>query len=354
MKDPMNLERRSIWSSREPVRQAAALSGPQRGLTLIELMVAIALGILVAGAAIATLIVARQGFTSADASSQLRESARFAATQIERAVVEAGFENAAYGYFSSPTAPKDPGLRGFDNALVSPVVGSLPAGLVSNNRTSANCGAATGTACMNGSDVLVVRFWGITRGAGADQSMVNCAGFPEPEGTGADPRAYSIFHIATGATGEVDAEPALACTYRDAAGAFQTVSVVQGVESFQVLYGTTGVTAGVCAGPLSGQNLVVDAYLTAPELDPAGTYCANNWARVRVVRIGLVVRAPANSAVTKAAKNWAVLGTNDPSAAVNFDNTGRDPGAVLRAAADGRLRQQLAFDVHLRNAQYAP
>ena len=313
-------------------------------------MVALVLGLLVAAAAVASLIVARQGFRSVDGGAQLRESARFAASLVERIVVQAGFENAAYGLI---TNPKEPGVRGYDNALVS--AGTLPNGLASGTRTASNCGGFSDTSCMNGSDVLVLRYWGVSRGGSADGSMINCAGVAEPEGVGADPRAYSIFHVARSTSGE----PALGCTYRDpATSAWTTVALVQGVEGFQVLYGTDGVTPNVCAtdpgAPTAvGVDTIPERYLHASQLDSAtGTYCANNWARVRSVRVGLLVRGGVGSAVVRAATTWNVLSA--AGAAYSFADPTNDIGSQLTTAADGRLRQQMAFTIHLRNAQYSP
>ncbi|MFN5940974.1 MAG: PilW family protein, partial [Polaromonas sp.] len=48
------------------------------GLTLVELLVALAISAVIALAAISALIVSRQGFTTVDAASQLRDNARFA------------------------------------------------------------------------------------------------------------------------------------------------------------------------------------------------------------------------------------------------------------------------------------
>jgi len=58
----------------------------QRGLTLVELLVAVALASLVAIAAVASLIVARQGFTSVDTATQLRDNGRFAAGLMRRII----------------------------------------------------------------------------------------------------------------------------------------------------------------------------------------------------------------------------------------------------------------------------
>lgn len=294
----------------------------QAGLTLIELLVALALGLLVAGASIAALIVARQGFGSVDTNAQLRENARFAASLIQRVVIQAGFENAAYGFF---TDPKQPGLEGYDNALVD--VSSWGAAPTLAHNTRSGCTVAD-SSCVNKSDVLVVRYFGVSRGGSADGTMISCAGKAEPEGSD---RAYSIFHVARSSAGE----PTLACTYRDpATGTWTTVPIATGVESFQVLYGVDTV----------GGDTVADRYYRASDLDSAPTASVtDNWRLVRTVRIGLVIRGP----------NRDVVG---PAAAASMNTLGSGMTAtsdVLAVAADGRVRQSLVFTVHLRNAQDA-
>lgn len=59
----------------------------QRGLTLVELLVAMALSLLVVMAAVAALTYSRQGFRSVDASSQLRDNARFAESIMRRIIL---------------------------------------------------------------------------------------------------------------------------------------------------------------------------------------------------------------------------------------------------------------------------
>jgi type IV pilus assembly protein PilW len=308
-------------------------------LTLIELMVAVALGMLIAAAAVSALIVARQGFRSVDTGSQLRENARFAGNLIQRIVVQAGFENAASGYY---TDNKDPGLAGFDNSLVGDVStwGTTPT-LSHDTRTS--CAFADTSCATNGSDVLVVRYWGVGAGPSGDGTIINCAGASEPEGT---ERAYSIFHVVRSSSGE----PTLACTYR-VGGVWTTRPLVTGVEGFQVLYGVDTLdAAGAAAAKAENGDTVADRYLTARQLDtiPSSTV-AENWRRVRTVRIGLVLRSAtadaADIAATKA--SVPVLGSNFVSA----DDVG---SALQPVKADGRLRQRLIFTVQLRNAQFSP
>lgn len=308
------------------------------GFTLVELLVAMTLGLLVAGAAVASLIIARQGFNSVDGSSQVRENVRFAASMIERISKEAGFVNVSYGFFpstSNPVSLQAP-LRGYDNARVT-IVGAAP---------------TYPTGGVNNSDVLVVNFFGASDppvdGAAADGSMVNCAGVGEPQNS-ARP-ATSIFSVVVSATGD----PTLVCTYRDPTTlVWATVPLVQGVESFQILYGTDGVTPGLASPTIirgTNADTVPESYLTAAQLtvggNPTSQATLNNWLRVRSLRVGMVLRGPPNSVPDRAATAAAlqVLGPGFSSSA--------DPGSTLTiATADGRLRQQFTFTIQLRNTQ---
>lgn len=327
-------------SSTKAARRSKLPASPSRqaGLTLIELMVALVLGLLIAAAAVAALIVARQGFTSVDESSQLRENARFAASLIQRIAVEAGFVNQAEGqtfdFAATPLSnPEQPGVRGWDNALLDATI--LPADQTHDSR-DAGC-TVTDTSCENGSDILAVKFMGVSRPVGSatpDGSMVNCAGVAEPES--ASP-AWSIFHVVRGASGE----PVLVCTYREATAlaAWKSQPLVQGVESFQVLYGVDTLTAAGTAG----QDSVADHYLRAADVDAAAA-----WRQVRTLRIGLVLRGPAGGAVDKAASAETI-----PVLGAGFSDGG-DTMSDLVVPADGRVRQRLVFTVHLRNAQDEP
>jgi type IV pilus assembly protein PilW len=330
----------------------------QTGLTLVELLVAVTLGLLVTLAAVASLLIGRQGFSSVDQSSQLRENARFSASLIQRIVIQAGYEShrdgtvaSTWRYFCTGSGQpcgdingdKNPGIVGYDNALVGTL--TLPTGLVSGNRTS-GCGTVTDTSCVNGDDILVVRYWGDSRAGAAagDGSMINCGGAPEIDGT---VPAYSIFHVARGASGE----PTLACTYRDSTGTWQTVPVMQGVEGFQVLYGVDNLTPNA-APPTAGSTSfddVPDRYLRASQLTVTGNANAtmDNWRHVRSVHIGLLLRGDPGSAIDRAATNqtYQVLGPG-------FTDATNDVGSSLTVPADGRLRQSLVFTVHLRNKQY--
>jgi len=311
---------------------------PQRGLTLVEMMVAVTLALLVTLAALGALLFSRQSGTAMEQATALRDNARYGTELIRRIVAQAGFESfnentsTRQGVGALVAASPIPDIEGFNNALVT--TGTSPLNATNGSR-SGSCGAVTDTSCMNGSDVLILRYQGL-----ADGSMINCAGVKVNDAATADTRPMSVFHVRRNASGE----PALICTFIDADGALQDRELIEGVESFQVLYGVDNVTPN--ASPtVTTEPTLITRYLRADQMvvagNPADTQA--NWRRVRAVRIGMVVRGPMGSAINRAASTLYPLGQ-----ALSSTN---DAFSVFPAPADGRLRQEVTFTVHLRNYQ---
>lgn len=328
---------------------ALARRRAERGLTMVELLVAMTIGLVVAIAAISTLIMGRTGFTTVDNTGQLVDRERFGADLLSRIVMQAGYEDFGANPLMTRAIAKamgqdpEPDLYGWNNAVYAQMANlniTTSAVNVDGNRTT-GCGSVTDTSCLNGSDILLVRFQGSGASPG-DGSMSDCRGQPEPSITASDlnRRAVNIFYVARDANGE----PSLYCAYYNmATNAWVAgTALIEGVESMQVLYGTDDVTPST-APPTAYGDTVVDRWLRADELKVAGNTAAtrDNWRRVRAVRIGLVLRGPLGSAQTPEAATLNPLGPAFVSAS--------DPGSALAVAADGRLRRVATFTVHLRN-----
>lgn len=329
----------------------------QRGLTLVELLVAMAVSLVVALAAISALLVSRQGFSSVDAASQLRDNARFATDLIQRLGVQAGYKDVPYATTNRATnvagvdTNPDPNVMGFNNAIAS-----------ATDPLNSKTDRTVSTALGYGSDVLILRYQtGETfPGSGvSDRTMIDCMGQPVTTvATNRDDRMFSVLHVGTAA----DGEPALMCTYRTSAGAFDTVPLISGVEVFQVLYGTDGVSAGV-APPTSAASaaaitdVVPDRYMRADQMTVSGNAVGTNanWRRVRSLRIGMVLRGPLNSVQDRSSQTFYPLGPGKSSptgtTGSGLANTTADPNSIFDAPLDGRLRQAVTFTVHLRNDQ---
>lgn len=330
----------------------------QRGLSLVELMVAMALGLLLVLVAIGLLVSASQGFSAVDHGSAARDKERLATELLSSVILQAGYEDwgnplsnlQSVARLQGPNTDLEPDIFGWDNAVYG-----VPANLnlstitdITNGNRPAKCGSKNTTACLNGSDILVVRFQGMARPSdvsAGDRSMLDCGGGPEapPPNGKLNERSLNLFHLARP---DDSGEGSLGCvTYQG--GWKATRPLIEGVESFQVLYGTDAVAPGVA--PTAGTNdSVADRWLRADELSVAGNTAATraNWRRVRAVRIGLVLRGPAGSAFDTSARTLWPLGST-------FANVA-DVGSVLLAPADGRLRTSHSFTLHLRNDLVMP
>jgi type IV pilus assembly protein PilW len=333
----------SLWAKKYPAE------GRQRGWTLIELMVALTISLLVCLAAMSSLILARKGFSTVDAASQLRDNGRFSVDLIQRLAVHSGFKDMFFA--ATPVSPSmasslgqtPPNISGLDNAQID-----SPDAL---NEARAR---AEGSEAY-GSDILILRYQTSETYPGSgvsDQSMIDCAGH-SPSTTPVDrhDRMVNILHVAID-----QGEPTLMCSYSaNGTAPFTTIPLVQGVENFQVLYGTNRVTAGTASLPATTAG-APDNFLRADQLivpgNPVGTN--NNWRRVRSLRIGMVLRGPPNSAQEKLAQTLYPLGKAKASTSGKTGSamsSTKDPGTVFKAPADGRLRQVISFTVHLRNDQ---
>ena len=320
----------------------------ESGLTMVELLVAMTISLVVAIAAVSTLIMGRTGFTTVDSTSQLVDRERFAMDLMSRVTMQAGYED----FSATPLATRaitrltggdpEPDVFGWNNAAYAQMDDlniTTSSKIVDGNR-DAKCGTVADTSCVNGSDILLVRFQGAGFPAG-DGTMIDCRGQPEPGLTGGDlnRRAVNIFYVARDTNGE----PSLYCAYYDMSGNAWAAgtSLVEGVETLQVLYGTDNVTAGTAPG--AAGDTVVDRWLRADQLKVPGNTAATreNWRRVRAIRIGMVLRGPAGSAQDPVAATLNPLGAPYASAS--------DAGTQLAVPADGRLRRAVNFTVHIRN-----
>ncbi|MDP3348572.1 MAG: PilW family protein [Hydrogenophaga sp.] len=325
----------------------------QRGLSLVELMVAMTLGLLLVLVAVGILFSSSQGFNAVDHGAAARDKQRLATDLLTCVILQAGYEDWANpqstlqsaARLENPAVDFEPDVYGWDNAIYAPPADQnlSTSDKIANGDRPGKCGSDNTTACRNGSDILVIRFQGMSAPSNAaigDRSMLNCGGGAEPAPLNAqiEERSINVFHLSKDSS---SGESSLSCAvYQD--GWKQSTPLVEGVESFQVLYGTDAVEPGLATSP-NVTDSVADRWLRADQLTVAGNAAATraNWRRVRAVRVGLVMRGPVGSAVEVAAKTVWPLGATWAN--------GNDVGSVLMAPADGRLRTSHSFTVHLRN-----
>lgn len=325
------------------------IKASQQGLTLVELLVAMAISLVIAIAAVASLIISRQGFTSVDASSQLRDNARFAMDLIQRIGVQTGYQTVQFaGTIRSPNNAKVstdpyPNVFGFNNAT--------PSFTDPLNTATARTGASS---IGYGSDILILRYQADETfpGSGAlDKTMIDCTGtsptLPADIPQNQDDRMASIFYIGVS---QNDTEPSLMCSN----GPNLSQPLIRGVENFQVLYGVDNVTA--ITAPSGTTDGVPDAYLRADQLTVSGNDTATraNWRRVRSLRLGMVIRGAPGSSQDRVAQTFYPFGLAKNASggtAGSALSSANDAGTIFAPTPDGRLRQVVTFTVHLRNPQ---
>ena len=326
-------------------RQVPCVAGRERGLTLIELLVALAISSIVAIAAVSALIVSRQGLITVDAASQLRENARFATDLIQRLGVQTGYEDFIYATTTRPAnvfgiaSNPDSAVTGFNNAL--------PSYSDPYNTVTARTAGTVGY----GSDVLVLHYQASETFPGSgvsDKTMINCAGNASSTiPSNRDDRMVSVLYVDIS-----QGEPSLMCSTGPSTGQ----PIIQGVENFQVLYGVDNVTPNTAPAAGAAADSVGDRFLRADQMtvtsDSIGTNA--NWRRVRSLRIGMVIRGPVGSAQDTTAQTLYPLGqakNSSGGSAGSAMSSSNDPGTIFSPAADTRMRQAITFTVHLRNEQ---
>ena len=305
----------------------------QRGLTMVELLVAMALMGVVTVAAVSLYSVSSQSYKTVDANQQLQETARFIFTQVGQAARLAGYEDligsvgatgdrSATSYMRSVFLPEGtvPAVIGYDNSIIINTLDTSDDG--GNNRGG-----------VNFSDSVAFRFFGsglASNGSAPDNSVVDCLGsaVAYPIGTTVADVGLSLFWVKM-----VSGEPELQCL-RQGIGTRESQPIARGVESFQVLYG-------------------VDTKATNPDLVPnrwasASDLVATDWQRVRAVRVGLVLRGPPGS--SQGASATASDNTLYPLGQT-FIGSATTNGLTFAAPNDGRLRRAFTAVFVLRNSR---
>jgi type IV pilus assembly protein PilW len=318
-------------------------------MTLVELLVALAVGLLVTLLAASTLLASRRGAVAGDAAAQLRDNARFAADLIQRLAAQAGFEDLAvatapYAGSAAQYAQINQTAIGDLRPNVYGVNNAIPKSTDPLNTATARPASDAG----HGSDVLILQYQTVRASIdpssvsdASDGSMMTCAGNAPPLASiGRDDRVFSVLTV-----GLSQGEPSLMCmTQSVTSGAISATPLIAGVESFQVLYGVDHVTPNAALRPGQAADSVANSYLRADQLTVAGNQNATyaNWRRVRSLRIGMVLRGPERSAQSATLQQLFPLGRQYASSA--------DPGSSY-TVTDARLRQTVTFTVHLRNCQ---
>lgn len=287
----------------------------QRGVTLVELMVALAIaGVLVLAASTAFL-AARKLFDTQAEVQQVHDTMRYARYVLQNVVRQAGYVD--YTTDAGDGAP----------AAAPAELANLP--VFGATRTSVpgtgDSAGVHGSDPVAANDSLRLRFFGrnLPGGEAVDTTTIDCLGQP----LSGNARAWSFFYVARAA----DGEPELYCKRRAVdAGAS---------ERFKVVFGHD-----------ADGDSVPERWIDAQAIDElaraAGVASTVEWRKVVAVRVGLVVRGArvhADIANTAGARDALM-----PLGAAFAREASFVP------PADGRLRATTSFTLMLRNVVRAP
>jgi type IV pilus assembly protein PilW len=309
----------------------------QRGLSLVELMVAIVVGAIVVLLASVLLVIGNKSFASQGESVSLDDGGRFAIEAISRSVRQAAFVN----WDVDGSAAEQ-----WSNASAS------VAGLDARSLSKASDGIDDPRAdAVNGSDVLALRFAGAGPAPGGDGSIVNCAGFGVPASAKESERGWSIFYVARADDGETE----LRCKYRGK-NSWSADAIVRGVDSFQVLYGvdTDPSPDGVANAYLSATalNMLDDALDINGTTEQERAHDFNrktHWKRVTSIRIGMLLHGPRNTREGDPPANYDLFGLAYSALHGMRDHGTRISESQMPPELKGRSRQVFGVTIVLRN-----
>lgn len=283
------------------------VTGRAKGFSLVELMVAVAIGLLVVVVVTMAYVNATGTQRSQSDKSRVEESMRFALDTLSSSVRKAGYRNPA----ATGSAMKDfcgsevriNGVNGGATTKLDPASVDL---------------SGTSMTILNSSDVLRVRYHGDGQTLTpftADGSVVDCLG----NNVAATAFAEDTFFVAADAGN--NNEPSLFC-YSSNASASGSVAIVPGIESLQILYGED-----------SNGDGVVERFVDRGSVA--------NLNRVRSVMLSVVARSASSSGVDKAAQTFVHFqaGSVTPSDSANS----------FTSPADGRVRQLSGTTIALKN-----
>ncbi len=333
--------------------------GLQRGLTLVEFLVAIALMMMVTAATVALYSVNSGSNKTVDASQGLDDTARYVFEIVGQTIRSAGYPGAVPEE-SDAGASRRTVANVFDACAASAATTPCPILGFDNSKVVDSQGAVgqKNSGGINSSDALAVRFNGASgasvksrdEGRG-DESFTTCAGTAVGLTTEESQLGLSVFWVK-----ELNGEPELYCSEEyNSPGAGASAGwkrpkpqpMARGVESFQVMYGVdcVDIPSPPPGGPKCASDGVPERWVSASDIDDA-----EKWRNVRAVRIGMILRGPPGSSTARKAADsddeyLYPLGEDFLGTQATIGN-----GLKFKVPRDGRLRRVYISTFMLRNA----
>lgn len=307
------------------------------GWTIIELLIAVALGAMLTLLASGLLLAAAGNYRHHADSAWLDDGGRYALAIMAQAIRQDAYVN-----WDSAAAPVALDAEG--PALIG--------GWDAHSLGRSSYGIDTPLAAVaNGSDVLAVRFAGHGQGASGDGSSVNCGGFGVAAPVDDDGLGWSIFYVALDDSGYGE----LRCKYlgNGGSGNWGADAIVRGVESFQVLY---GLDTDLPADGVPNQYLNATAIRAlddalvlvgaTPQALQRDLYRKTHWKRVCSVKLALLLHGETNARADRVALQFDLFG---PAYVGGNDLGTRILEADIPEAERWRVRRLFGVTVALRN-----
>jgi len=317
---------------------AARLTRCQSGLTIAELMISMALGLMVVMAALALLISSKSAYTTLDDAVRINDTGRYVLEIIARSV-----HQTSYSDWDREDA----------RVLIGAAKSSDVMGLDAQSLTSATPNIQSPIQkAINGSDILAVRYMGSGNSEVGDETILNCAGFGVAPLLSADEiedgRGWSIFYVAADKVGE----PELRCKYQGKSG-WRSEAIARGVESFQVLYGIDADADGLPNKFITATEVyALDENLELTSEDAGAKEAERsrktNWKKVVAVKVALLVRGSQKNRTDAMGHQYDLFGSEYAHAKPN------DIGATIKetnlpANTRNRARKIFQQTIMLRN-----
>lgn len=290
----------------------------QAGLTIAELMVAMALGLAVLLAAGALLIGSVRAHAAVMEAAEMDDGGRYAVDALARAIRLAAHVDWSAHPGADPAAPAS--IAGLDAHSLARTVPGIDSPLPDD---------------VNGSDVLAVRFPGSGAPPAGDGASLDCAGFPVHR----DEEGWSIFYVARNVQGEAE----LRCKYRGATN-WSSDAVAGRVDGFQVLYGLDADGDGAPERYLNATGIAaLDAALVlagaTPDEQAADLRKRTHWKRVALVRVALLLHGPRLDPGVQQSVVYDLFGPDYGAAYAAGDPGTRLEAAALDEGREGRERR---------------
>lgn len=251
----------------------------QQGLTLLELMIALALSVVLIGGIITIYTSSKRTYQTRDQLSLMDENARVALITLTRSLEHANYKIWSGDYFIRPDAITANRLT---NALCSDGQRNIKALNLLKTTLDGNAGASDSVGIMFAADDnLYLDCLNMGDNAHAIACRTNASGTSQ--------YVYNSFYVSQSNT---DNKPNLYCISSRAASG---MPIAQGVENLQFLYGVDND---------NDINRTVDQYLTATEVETKKL-----WQKVLTIKVAILMRSTEPALEQAQIKSYKLLDT---------------------------------------------